>query len=406
MGMIYKRGETYWLKYYRSGKPYRESAHSDNKKHAERLLKIREGQIAENKFPGLKAERILFDELAKDLVIDYKMNARKSIDRAQLSISHLNKMFSGTRAAEITTAEINKYIIDRQEDGVANATINRELSALKRMFNLAVQQTPRKVTNVPYIPKLKEDNVRTGYFEHHEYLKIKDALSDYLKPVFIMAYHTGMRLREILGLTWDKVDIVEGKITLETGTTKNDESRIIYLSGELYESMLKQKTTRDSHYPKCHYVFFRNGQNIKDFRDSWDSALRKCGYPPTFKCKECGAITELQEGEAIELTECYECGNNKFKKYDKVFHDLRRTGVRNFIRAGVSETVAMKISGHKTRAIFDRYNIVNEADLKRASEKVHDLHQQNQKRLSQTTYGHNLGTINSIRHKEAANETR
>lgn len=393
MGTYYQRGKIFWIKYYRHGKPYRESTHSTTKSAAKRLLKLREGQIAEGRFHGLRVEKILFDELAADLINDYIVNRKKSLDRVHLSIKHLVPHFGKTRAANITTDVVKKYIVKRQEEGAENGTINRELSALKRMYSLGARQTPPKVTQVPYIPKLNENNVRTGYFEHDEYLKLKDALPSYLKPILVMAYYTGMRREEILSLQWYKVNIIEGKITLDAGTTKTNEPRIIYLKGEFYESLLNQKIIRDEKYPKCRHVFFREGNQIKDFRAAWDSALLKCGYSPTFKCKGCGAVVELPEGiKRSELT-CYKCGSEKLKKYDKLFHDLRRTGVRNMIRAGVTEKVAMNISGHKTRSVFDRYNIVNEADLKSAAERVHKLHEDTAKKHKKIANGHNLGTI-------------
>jgi integrase len=330
MGSIYRRKKTYRIKYYRNGKPYYESSRSDKLEVAKRFLKMREGEISQGRLPGIYFDRIRFDDLVKDYLTDYRINQKRSLEKAETSARYLTQEFGGMKIPEITTPIIKRYIEKRMKKGVSNATINRELSALKRMFNLAARCTPPKVAHVPYIPMLKERNARKGFFEHSEFLSLRDALPSHLQPVVTFAYRTGWRKNEILNLTWEQIDLKEGTVQLETGETKNEEARTVYLDSELHALLKAQKAKRRL---ACPYVFHRNGEKIKYFRKTWLRACREVGLG------------------------------------DRIFHDFRRTAVRNMVRAGVPERVVMMVSGHKTRSVFDRYNIVNTDDLKQAAVK-------------------------------------
>ena len=342
--MIYKRGQTYWLKYYRNGKPYYESAKTTKEAKAKKLLKKREGEISEGKLPGIYFDRVKFDELAKDLLDDYRINQKKSLDRVELSLQHLNKakdqgglsiFFDKMKIVSIDTPTINRYIQSRIDEGAKNGTINRELSTLKRMLNLGARQTPPKVNRVPYIPMLKESNTRKGFFEHGDFLALREALPDYLKGFVTFAYKEGWRKKEITNLKWAQVDRKNWIVYLNPGETKNDEARSIYLDDELKEVFKTQWEARKKSQKLLPYVFpnWDGKDKIRNFTRSWRKA-----------CKDAG-ISE------------------------KLFHDLRRTAVRNMVRAGVPERVAMMVSGHKTRSVFDRYNIVNDTDLKLAAQR-------------------------------------
>jgi len=328
MGCIYKRGDIYWIKYYQNGRPYQESSHTDQETEAEKLLKIREGEIAKGGIPGIYYDRIRFNDIAEDLLTDYEFNKKRSLPKIKIYVKHLEDFFGNIRVTEITTAKVKQYIRKRIEDGKKPATINRELCALSYMFTLAKRS--KKVGEILYIPKLPEDNVRTGFFEHDQFEVLRDALPEYIKPVLTFAYYTGWRKSEILNLTWDKINLRDAIIRLNPGETKNKKGREIYLTGELLDLI---RFLHSKRILGCLYVFHHNGKRIKNIYKTWNPVCAKIGLK------------------------------------GRLFHDMRRTAVRNLVRSGVIETVAMKITGHKTRCVFDRYNIVSEGDLKEAAMK-------------------------------------
>jgi hypothetical protein len=190
MGSLYLRGKVWWIKYYRGGKRYRESANSTKKMVAQKLLERREGDIAQGKMSYVNYAKVTFDELKDDFLRDYRINNKKSIDRAEISASHLERFFGGWKAIAITSTNINTYIEKRMDEGVDGSTINRELSALKRMMNLGAMQTPPKVDRIPCIPKLKENNIRKGFFEYDDFVRVRELLPAHLKPVVTFAYKT------------------------------------------------------------------------------------------------------------------------------------------------------------------------------------------------------------------------
>ena len=171
MGRVFKRGSVYWISYYHRGKEFRESSESDNESTAKKLLKKRIGEVGQGRLRGANQERVTFDDLAQALLADYQINGRRSARSARLSISHLRKFFGFDRAIDITTDRIKAYAADRQKAKAANASINRELAALKRMFSLAVEDG--RLSHSPYIPTLEEDNARQGFVDHGAFVSLR-----------------------------------------------------------------------------------------------------------------------------------------------------------------------------------------------------------------------------------------
>src|SRR5688572_30709506 len=202
MGEIRKRGEIYWIRYYRAGKRHEESTRSSKRADAERFLKLREGDVAKGVPITPAIGRLTFDEASRDLENEYLANGRRSIVglRVRLKIG-LRPWFGGRRMVNISTPDVRAYVTQRQADGAANGTINRELSALKRMFTLACQAG--KLLAAPHIPMLQEDNVRRGFFEREQFESVRRRLPVEVQPVVTFAYLTGWRINsEVLTLQW------------------------------------------------------------------------------------------------------------------------------------------------------------------------------------------------------------
>lgn len=338
MGTLYKRGNTWWIKYHKNGKAFYESTHTDKEKEAKRLLQKREGEIAQGKTPGIYYDKVKFSRLTELYLTDYRLKECKTITKAERCVRYLKEAFDGVAVTEISTDRVTHYIEERLDEGAANATINRELAALKRMLNLGAQHEPPLVERVLHISMLKESNPRSGFFEAEDFKAMRDALPDYLKGIVTFGYKTGWRINEILNLTWSRIDLEKGIVRLEKGETKNDEARIIYLDDELKGIFQKQYLKQKALKTITPYVFTneKGTDRVKDIRGSWDTACKKADIGK------------------------------------KLFHDFRRTAARNLTRSGTPERVAMKITGHKTRSVFDRYNITDTSDLEKAARMQHE----------------------------------
>lgn len=333
MGQIRKRGGVYWIRYYRNGRRFEESARSSSWKVADDLLKRYEGDIAKGLPLSAAIGRLRFEDAAADVLADYRVNGKRSLRDLTIRLDkHLTPYFAKRRMASITTTDVRAYAKARLDAKAKPATINRELSALRRMFTLAIKAG--KLLMRPHIPMLAEDNVRTGFFEREMFDAVKSALPEDLRPIATFAYLTGWRKSEILGLQWRQVDLKVGTVRLDPGTTKNRDGRLFPFGDHLPElrTLLEAQRAATTAVEQaedkiCPWVFHRRGKPVKDFRRAWATACEAAGCPGMLR------------------------------------HDFRRTAVRNLERAGVSRSVAMQLTGHKTEAVYRRYAIVSESDL-------------------------------------------
>ena len=325
---------------------------------------------------GTEAEKLSYEGMREALIQEYKDNHRKSLhvakDRKTLyiwNLNHLDHFFAGHKALAIRPALIQKFKDKRLAEGAGNCSVNRSLQLLRRMFYLAVDTERFPGDRVPKIKLLQEPPPRKGFLEYAQFVSLRQALPEHLRPVATLGFFTGMRRGEIMKLRWENVNLDKGLIRLDPGSTKNDESRVIPLIGELPEMLriLREKS------PASEHVFTRNGVRMQTFRKAWNSACVVAGLG-------------MMKPRLDKTTGQPILRNKKpVLKYEgRTFHDLRRCGVSNLLQAGVDPYTARRISGHKTESVFQRYNITIERHLKEAGRKLEEYFNRDKSKTSES----------------------
>lgn len=352
-GRVFQRGARWWIAYYatRGGKAaeYREPAFiiertgeeprpARTKQEAQRALRERRREIQGDRFIAPPQRRVTVGSLLDDLLTHVRTKGARSADKTASHLQAVRRALGDRRAAEVTTPMVEHYVEERLGQGRARATVNRELEGLRQALTLAARRTPPLLAKVPYIPLLKVENARQGFLSRADFEALLAQLSDAdVRDFLEWFWWTGMRPGEIRQLTWAMLDRETWTLHLDPKAAKIGKGRSIPVSGPLRQIMERRVRARRL---DCALIFHRTskgepGQPIRDFMRQWRAALKTASLPPG-----------LQP------------------------YDLRRSALRNMIRGGTDFTVAMKISGHRTRSTFDRYNIVSEEDLRAAVERT------------------------------------
>lgn len=367
LGTLFQRGSTWWVQYYYRGQRYRESSESTNEQDAVKLLKKRLGEMGRGRFCGPQLEKTTFDELIRMLRDEYAVNQRRSVRRLETTVKALTPAFGHRRACDITLDALNRYVADRLAAGIAPATVKLELTYLHRAFTLA-ERAGKAIC--PPFPVISIQNARKGFFERRDFEAVRSHLPENYRAAVTFAYLTGWRTpSEVLPLRWKQVDFQAGTVRLEPGTTKNDEGRTLpfavlpelaYVLRSQWEKALALEMQTGQAVP---WVFFWNDRgtikpiHVKALYRRWKDACKRAGVP------------------------------------ERIPHDFRRTAVRNFERAGVPRSVAMRLTGHKTEAVYRRYAIVSEADLSEGLKRLanlQDLQKIENRHRTATVEGQNL----------------
>jgi integrase len=322
--------DTWYLKFYSHGMPVEKSSGLTD--YDEALAMLRKEMAGASAPHVAQPALVKMDQLFDLLIDDYKFNKRSSAGDTELRVAaHLRTFFGDKKATAITSVVLRQFIDHRKRQEAKDATINKELSWVRRAMKLGMENEPQLVSRKPAFKMLRLDNAREGVLEHEEYRAVRDLLPTYARIALVIGYHTGARRGEIRKIRRDRIDLKAKRIQMPGRTTKNGEARYIPIYGEM-GAELEMELARPAH--GCAYLMHDKGVRVLEFKRSWATACEAAGVD------------------------------------DALFHDLRRTAITNMIEAGFSEKEAMEISGHKTRSVFERYHIVSDRRMKENAEKL------------------------------------
>ena len=346
-GGLYKRAgsRNWYLSYYdESGNQHIESSKTAKKSTAQsmstsRLEGTRKGEVVD-------VRKLRYEDIRALVISDYKTKGKlvtveqdgETVETGRKQIfKALDEFFANMPVYKINTQKLRSFVAHRMDSGISGATCNRNLALLRRMFTLAIEE--KLIQGNPKFPMQEESDPREGFVERPVFEQIRASMPSNLHPYLTFAYETGCRPGATKQIVWPWVHLAEKEIHLPARAVKNRFPLILPLSSEL-AGMLKK--------------LFRDEKPVFDttnFRKAWEKACVKVGQ---------GQIEARKDA-----------GKKKWYQYKGLIpYDFRRSAARNLIDAGVDETTAMKITGHKTNAMFRRYNIVSTEQLHKAMGKV------------------------------------
>lgn len=340
--LLKRKGCRFWVaQFYKDGRQIRVSTRTEVKNKALVILRKHMGDVERGLSPVSDLKKISYGNLRAGLLASYVEEGNKIEVRADGTetiggLKALDEFFGfsatseGVPATRLTTDAARQFAKEREVAGFSSATINRSLACLRRMLRIA--HVDGKIQAVPVIHLRKEPPARRGFLKVEAFEKLLAKLPANLHPLIIFLYWGGGRLGEAQAIEWPQVDLERRVIRLEADQTKTDEARVVPLPPVLMEMLSAVE-------PKVGRVF-----DSTNLRTEWATACTAAGL---------GTMKTVTSASGF-----------KWKQYSGlIVHDLRRSAIRNLVNAGVPERVAMKISGHKTRAVFDRYHIVNDEDV-------------------------------------------
>jgi len=344
-GLFHMKGSPNWYaQYYKDGRVCRVTTKTPIKEKAQAILRNLMSDADHGKAFVGDLKKVHYGDLRAGLLHSYVFKGNKSLlvdgdgENFINGLKALDECFDwstndpGWPLSRITTDTAYEFAEKRLAAGVTNSTVNNSLALLRRMLRIAHEDG--KLDSVPRVRLLKANVARRGFVKREEFNKLIGHLPKHLRPLITFLYCCGVRLGEALQIEWSQVDLKEAMITLHDEQTKTGEARIIPLPDELLPLLKKPGNSK---------VFEDTG-----LRKSWAKACVAAG---------------LGVQEPVD-----KAGNRRYTGL--IIHDLRRSAIKNLLKSGVPEKVAMSISGHKTRAVFDRYHIVDQSDLVEAMQKL------------------------------------
>jgi len=385
-GSIFKQAgcATWTIQYYKRGKRIRESTGFTDYRAAQQRLTQQLHRINTGEYTERQRKPVLVAELYEPLERHYRINKRKSLDAIRRRWKHLQKFFADMPAVNVSYELLEQYNDIRLEEGAANATCNRELACLKTAFRIGYRNG--QLTHLPLFPHLEENNVRTGFIEDEHYERLRSEATElWLRLYMELDYTYGWRKQELLGLRVRQVVLRSRTIRLDVGSTKNGDGREVTMTSTVVKLM---RQAIEGKGPEDFVLTRSDGKPIKDFRKAWRNTCVRA-HLGSFVCRDCE--------RTVTARKC-ECGSRRLRYRGLFVHDFRRSAARALRRAGVPESVVMKIGGWKTADMFRRYAIVSQADIAAGVDKL-EQHRceslRTQKGENSHDFSHDLGLSGS-----------